>query len=415
MKNGRRVVITGAGMLTPLGIGVQESWEALCAGKSGIGPITRFDASELPTQIAGQVEGFEAAKYMDRKTARRTDLFSQYAIAATHMALKDSGIVFDEATSWRTGVILGSVMGGIGTLVHHINSLAEGNFEGVTKMLASMYMPSAGANDISVIFGLKGPSRGISTACATGGHAIQDAVRFIQYEDADIMVAGAAEAQIVPIFIDSLARLKASSTRNGEPQRASRPFELNRDGFVSSEGAGVLVLEEMGRAVARGAHIYAEVLGTASNIDAYHATKPDSDSQARCIRLALEDAQITGAEVDYVNAHGTATPLGDLSEVMALKKAFGRHAPKLMISSNKSMLGHMWSASGAVEAVFTALTLKHGIIPPTINYEDPDPECDLDFVPNAKREIPVRTAISESFGFGGMNSVTVFRRVDEAT
>jgi len=413
MKNGRRVVITGAGMLTPLGIGVQESWEALCAGKSGIGPITRFDASELPTQIAGQVEGFEAAKYMDRKTARRTDLFSQYAIAATHMALKDSGIVFDEATSWRTGVILGSVMGGIGTLVHHINSLAEGNFEGVTKMLASMYMPSAGANDISVIFGLKGPSRGISTACATGGHAIQDAVRFIQYEDADIMVAGAAEAQIVPIFIDSLARLKASSTRNGEPQRASRPFELNRDGFVSSEGAGVLVLEEMGRAVARGAHIYAEVLGTASNIDAYHATKPDSDSQARCIRLALEDALVAGAEVDYVNAHGTATPLGDLSEVQALKKAFGRHAPKLMISSNKSMLGHMWSASGAVEAVFTALTLKHGVVPPTINYEDPDPECDLDFVPNVKRETPVKMAISESFGFGGMNSVTVFRRVDE--
>jgi 3-oxoacyl-[acyl-carrier-protein] synthase II len=415
MKNGRRVVITGAGMLTPLGIGVRESWDALCEGKSGIGPITRFDASDLPTQIAGEIDGFEAANYMDRKTARRTDLFSQYAIAATGMALRDSGIVFDEATSWRTGVILGSVMGGIGTLVHHINSVAEGNFEGVTKMLASMYMPSAGANDISVIFGLKGPSRGISTACATGGHAIQDAVRFIQYEDADVMVAGAAEAQIVPIFIDSLARLKASSTRNHEPQRASRPFELHRDGFVSSEGAGVLVLEEMGRALARGAHIYAEVLGTSSNIDAYHATKPDSDSQARCIKLALEDAQIAGAEVDYVNAHGTATPLGDLSEVQALKKAFGRHASKLLVSSNKSMIGHMWSASGAVEAIFTALTLAHGVVPPTINYDEPDPECDLDFVPNVKREADVKTAISESFGFGGMNAVVVLRRVDAAS
>ena len=412
MKNGRRVVITGAGMLTPLGTGVEESWAALCEGKSGIGPITRFDAAELPTRIAGEIKDFDASRYMDRKTARRTDLFSQYAIAATQMALEDSGIRFDETARQRTGVLLGSVMGGIGTLVYHINSLAEGNFEGVTKMLASMYMPSAGANDISVRFGLKGPSRGISTACATGGHAIQDAVRFIQYDDADVMIAGAAEAQIVPIFVDSLARLKASSTRNDEPQRASRPFELHRDGFVSSEGAGVLVLEEMERAIARGAHIYAEVLGTASNIDAYHATKPESDSQARCIRVALEDAAIHGAEVDYVNAHGTATPLGDLSEVQALKKAFGRHAPKLMISSNKSMIGHMWSASGAVEAIFTALTLKHGIVPPTINYEDPDPECDLDFVPNVKREAPVRTAISESFGFGGMNSVTVLRRID---
>jgi 3-oxoacyl-[acyl-carrier-protein] synthase II len=287
---------------------------------------------------------------------------------------------------------------------------AEGNLEGVSKMLASMYIPSAGANDISVVFGLKGPSRGLSTACATGGHCIGDAVRLIQYDDADIMVAGASEAQIVPIFVESIARLNASSTRNSEPERASRPFEKDRDGLVNGEGAGVLVLEELQHALARGVHIYAEIVGFASNIDAYHAVKPECESQARCITLALKDAQVAPADVEYVNAHGTATVLGDLSETQALKKAFGSHAKRLMVSSNKSMLGHMWAASGAVESIFTALTLETGIIPPTINYETPDPECDLDYVPNIKREVPVRTAMSQSFGFGGMNAVLVFRR-----
>jgi len=412
MKNGRRVAITGVGALTPLGIGVEQSWERLCAGQSGITRITRFDASAFPTQIAGEVKGFDASHYMDKKTARRTDLFSQYAIAATKMAMDDSGLVMDEALSWRTGVILGTIMGGIGTLSNSINSQCEGNFEGVSKMLASMYMPSAGANDISVAFGLKGPSRGISTACATGGHAIADAVRLIQYGEADVMVAGGAEAQIVPIFIDNMARLKASSTRNDEPQLASRPFELGRDGFVSGEGSGVVILEEMDAARSRGAHIYAEVIGSGSNIDAYHATKPEPDSQARCIRIALENAEIAGADVDYVNAHGTATILGDASEVLALRKAFGRHADKLMVSSNKSMMGHLWSAAGAVEAIFTALTLQRGVIPPTINYDVPDPKCELDFVPNVKREATPRIAISQSFGFGGMNAVVVLSRYD---
>ncbi|MBN1857132.1 MAG: beta-ketoacyl-ACP synthase II [Dehalococcoidia bacterium] len=410
MKNGRRVAITGVGALTPLGIGVEQSWERLCAGQSGITRITRFDASALPTQIAGEVKDFDATLYMDKKTARRSDRFSQYAIAATKMALDDSGIIIDEPTSWRTGIILGTVMGGIGTLSNTINSQVEGNFEGVSKMLASMYMPSAGANDISVAFGLKGPSRGISTACATGGHAIADAVRLIQYGEADVMIAGAAEAQIVPVFIDSLARLKASSTRNDEPQLASRPFELDRDGFVNGEGSGVLVLEDMENAVKRGAHIYAEIIGSASNIDAFHATKPDSESQARCIRIALQDAEVAGADVDYVNAHGTGTILGDVSEVQAVRKAFGRHADKLMVSSNKSMMGHLWSASGAVEAIFTALTLQRGIVPPTINYVKPDPLCDLDFVPNVKREASPKIAISQSFGFGGMNAVVVLAR-----
>lgn len=410
MKNGRRVVITGMGALTPVGNSVEETWTKLCEGSSGLGRITRFDASTLPTQIAGEVKGFEAQRYMERKVARRSDLFAQYAIAVTRMALDDAHVELREELSWRTGVILGSTLGGIGTLYHNLQSPSEGNFEGVSKMLASMYIPSAGANDISVVFGIKGPSRGISTACATGGHAIGDAVRLIQYGEADLMVAGASEAQIVHVFVDCLSRLKATSTRNEEPERASRPFDLHRDGLVSSEGAGVLVLEALDSALERGAHIYCEVAGFASNIDAYHATKPEYESQARCIALALQDAQVSPDEVEYVNAHGTSTILGDLAETLALKKAFGPHAGRLMVSSTKSMLGHMWSASGAIDAITTALTLETGIIPPTTNYETPDPECDLDYVPNVTREAPVRIAISESFGFGGMNAVLVFRR-----
>ncbi len=412
MKNGRRVVITGVGAVTPLGIGVEESWTALCQGVSGAGRITRFDPTGIATQIAAEVHGFEAERYMSKKHARRSDLFAQYGTAATRMALDDAGLVLDEATAWRTGVILGTVVGGIGTLCHSMRTASEDGFEDITRMLASMYIPSAGANDISVAFGIKGPSRGVSTACASGGHAIGDAMRLIQYGEADIMVAGAAEAQIVPIFIDSLARLQASSTRNDEPQAASRPFELHRDGFVSGEGAGVLILEELERARERGAHIYAEIIGFGSNIDAYHATKPEFESQARCIRLAIEDAEVSAAEVEYINAHGTATWLGDISETKAIKKAFGEHSKRLMVSSNKSMMGHLWGASGAVEAIFTALTLSRGVIPPTVNYDTPDPECDLDYVPNVKREASVKTATSQSFGFGGMNAVLVFSRHD---
>lgn len=410
MRNGRRVVITGMGALTPLGIGVKDSWDGLCEGRSGITHISRFDASAISTQIAGEVKGFHATDFMQNKVARRSDLFAQYAIAATRMAIDDAGIRIEGDLAERTGVILGSVVGGIGTLCYNMRSPEDGNSEGVSKMLASMYMPSAGANDISVVFGIKGPSRGLSTACATGGHCIGDAVRFIQYGDADIMIAGASEAQIVPVFIDSLAKLHASSTRNSEPEHASRPFEKQRDGLVSGEGAGVLVLEHLEHALARGAHIYAEIAGFASNIDAYHAVKPEFHSQARCITLALQDAHVQPTEVQYVNAHGTSTVLGDLSETRALKLAFGDSARDLMVSSNKSMLGHMWSASGAVESVFTALTLQTGIVPPTINYETPDPDCDLDYVPNVKREADVAAAISESFGFGGMNAVLVLRR-----
>ncbi len=412
MKNGRRVVITGVGALTPLGIGVTPTWEGLCAGRSGIGRITRFDASGLPTRIAGEIKGFDAHNYMDRKVIRRSDLFAQYAIAATRMAVDDAGIQLTEELSHRTGVILGSAVGGIGTLCYNLKTPEEGNSDGVSKMLASMYIPSAGANDISVVFGIKGPSRGLSTACATGGHCVGDAVRLIQYGETDVMVAGASEAQIVPVFIDSIARLKASSTRNDEPERASRPFEKHRDGLVNGEGAGVLVLEELEHARERGAHIHAEIIGFASNIDAYHAVKPEPESQARCITNALADAQITPSDVDYVNAHGTSTIIGDLSEAQALKKALGADAQRIMVSSNKSMLGHMWAASGAVEAIITALTLETGVIPPTINYETPDPECDLDFVPNVKREAAVNIAFSQSFGFGGMNAVLVFRKWD---
>jgi len=410
MKNGRRVVITGVGAVTPLGIGVEESWTALCQGVSGAGRITRFDPAGLATKIAAEIHGFEPERFMSKKRARRSDLFAQYGMAATRMALDDAGLVLDEATAWRTGVILGTVVGGIGTLYYSMRTASDSSFEEVTRLLASMYMPSAGANDVSVAFGIKGPSRGVSTACASGGHAIGDAMRLIQYGEADIMVAGGAEAQIVPIFIDSLSRLQASSTRNDAPQAASRPFELHRDGFVSGEGAGMLILEELERAKERGAHIYAELVGFGSNIDAYHATKPEFESQARCLRLALEDAQVSASDIEYINASGTATVLGDLSETKAIKRAFGKHSKRLMVSSNKSMLGHMWGASGAVEAIFTALTLSRGVIPPTVNYDTPDPECDLDYVPNVKREATVKTAISEAFGFGGMNAVLVFSR-----
>ena len=413
MRNGRRVVLTGAGALTPLGIGVQESWQGLCEGRSGITNITRFDASAMSTRMAGEVKGFHATDFMERKVARRSDLFAQYAIAATRMALDDANLKIEGDLAERTGVILGSVVGGIATLCYNLRTPEQGNAEGVSKMLASMYMPSAGANDISVVFGAKGPSRGLSTACATGGHCIGDAVRFIQYGDADVMIAGASEAQIVPVFIDCLGKLHATSTRNDEPERASRPFEKDRDGLVSGEGAGVLILETLEHAQARNAHIYAEIAGFASNIDAHHAVKPEFRSQARCISLALQDAHVQPSDVQYVNAHGTSTVLGDLSETKALKLAFGEWAHNLMISSNKSMLGHMWSASGAVETIFTALTLQTGVVPPTINYNTPDPECDLDFVPNVKRTADVRTAISQSFGFGGMNAVLVFSRMED--
>ena len=407
--NRRRVAITGVGAVTPLGIGAEESWQALCQGKSGVIRITRFDASAFGTQIDAEVQDFHAEDFLDRKRIRRTDLFSQYAMAAARMAIGDSGIVIGENNADRIGVVLGSCLGGIGTLCRNIASLVEGKLEGISRFLAAMCTPSAGASEISIALGIKGPSRAISTACATGGHSIGDAFRFIQYGEADVMVAGGAEASIVPTFICSLAKLGASSTRNNEPEKASRPFDKNRDGFVTGEGAGIVILEELDMARKRGAKIYAELLGFGSSIDAYHATKPDYKTQARCIRLAIDDAGILPGHIGYINAHGTSTPLNDSAETKAIKLALGEHSKNVLISSNKSMIGHLWSAAGAVEAIFTVLAMRDSIVPPTINYDSPDPECDLDYVPNTARKAEVEFALSDSFGFGGMNSVLVFK------
>lgn len=408
--NRRRVVITGVGAVTPLGIGAEESWQALCQGKSGVSRITRFDASAFETQIAAQVQDFHAEDFLDTKRIKRTDLFTQYALAATQMAIGDSRIVIGENNAHRIGAILGSCVGGIGTLCHNIATLAEGKLEDISPFLASMFIPSAAANEVTLALGIKGPSRGISTACATGSHAIGDAFRFIQHGEADMMIAGGAEAGIVPIFICSLSKLKASSTRNNEPEKASRPFDKNRDGFVTGEGAGIVILEELGMATERGAKIYAELVGFGSTVDAYHATRPDYKTEARCIELALDDAEISPSQVAYINANGTSTRLSDSAETKAIKLALGEHSKKVLISSNKSMTGHLWSAAGAVEAIFTVLAIRDSIVPPTINYDSPDPECDLDYVPNIARKVKVEFALSNSFGFGGMNSVLLFKK-----
>ncbi|TET41229.1 MAG: beta-ketoacyl-[acyl-carrier-protein] synthase II [Dehalococcoidia bacterium] len=409
----RRVVITGAGAVTPLGIGAEESWQALCQGKSGVNRITRFDASSFGTQIAAEVKGFQPEDFLDSRRIRRTDLFTQYAMAAAQMAIDDAGLPISKSNAYHVGVILGTCVGGLITFARNIAAFLEGGLDSVSPFLAPMFIPNMGASEIAIAFGAKGPSRCISTACATGGHAIGDAFRFIQHGEADVMIAGGSEAGIVPIFVASLCKLKATSTRNDEPQKASRPFDRNRDGFVTGEGAGVLILEELDTARRRGAKICAELVGFGSNVDAYHATKPDYESQAWCMKLALDDAGISPREIDYINAHGTSTQLNDSAETRAIKLALGQHSKKVLVSSNKSVIGHLWGAAGAVEAVFTILTMRDSIVPPTINYEVPDPECDLDYVPNVARKAEVEFALSNSFGFGGMNSVLVFKRFHE--
>lgn len=409
----RRVVITGAGAVTPLGIGAEESWQALCQGKSAVNRITRFDASAFGTQIAAEVKGFQPEDFLDSTRIRRTDLFTQYAVAAAQMAIDDAGLPISKSNAYRVGVILGTCVGGLITFARNIAALLEGGLDSVSPFLAAMFIPNMAASEIAVTLGAKGPSRCISTACATGGHAVGDAFRLIQHGEADVMIAGGSEAGIVPIFVASLCKLKATSTRNDEPQKASRPFDRNRDGFVTGEGAGVVILEELDTARRRGAKICAELVGFGSNVDAYHATKPDYESQAWCIKLALDDAGISPREIDYINAHGTSTQLNDSAETRAIKLALGQHSKKVLVSSNKSVTGHLWGAAGAVEAVFTILTMRDCIVPPTINYEVPDPECDLDYVPNVARKAEVEFALSNSFGFGGMNSVLAFKRFHE--
>jgi 3-oxoacyl-[acyl-carrier-protein] synthase II len=409
----RRVVVTGAGMLTPLGIGVDKSWAGLCAGKSGISPITRFDAAKLKCRVAGEIKDFHPEDFLDGKFIRRFDPFIQYALAAATMAVEDSGIKINAANGDRVGVIMGTAVGGWTSFELANNFVNRGELDKVPPFLILNATPNSAAGVVAIKFGARGPHHLVTEACASGTNAIGLSFKCIQRGQADAMITGGTEASITASMMASLDLLGAlTSKRNGEPAKASRPFDGDRDGLVTSEGSGVLVLEELELALKRGAKIYGEVIGFGNNCDAYHYTSPtpNGDGPAGCMKLALQDAGIEATQINYINAHGTSTIVSDLSETRAIKKVFGEHPRKLAISSNKSALGHMWGAAGAVEAIFSLLTINTGIIPPTINQEFPDSECDLDYVPNQARTAKVEVALSNSFGFGGVNGDLVLRK-----
>ncbi|MDI3327124.1 MAG: beta-ketoacyl-ACP synthase II [Alicyclobacillaceae bacterium] len=411
----RRVVVTGLGVITPIGNDIPTFWANLLAGRSGIRRIDRFDVSEFPTQIAGMVENFDPEQYIDKKEARRMDRFCQFAVAAAKMALEDAKFAITEENAERVGVYIGSGIGGLETLAEQHQVLLEKGPRRVSPFLIPMMIADMASGQVSIQFGAKGPNSAPISACATGTHAVGDAVRLIQYGAADVMIAGGTEATIHPLALAGFCAAKAMSTRNDEPEKAVRPFDRHRDGFVMSEGAGILILEELEHAKRRGAKIYGEIIGYGMSGDAYHVTQPapEGDGAARAMRAAIQDAGIRPEDVDYINAHGTGTELNDKFETLAIKRVFGEHAYRLAVSSIKSMTGHMLGAAGAVEAVATLLTLRDGRVPPTINYETPDPECDLDYVPNRAREMQVRVALSNSFGFGGHNACVVVRRYAE--
>jgi 3-oxoacyl-[acyl-carrier-protein] synthase II len=408
----RRVVITGFGLTTPLGVGCDNVWRRILNGESGVGPITRFDASLHDTRIAGEVKDFKPEEYVSAREVRRMDLFILYALAATRFAMEGAGLDMTKEDPERVGVIVGTGLGGLPTLEKYHSILLEKGPGRISPFFIPMLIANEAPGNIAIQYGIKGPNLSIVTACATGAHSIGDAFRVIQYGDADVMVAGGTEANLTPLTVGGFNALKALSTRNDEPEKASRPFDKERDGFVIGEGAGIVILEELERAQARGATIYAEVAGYGYNGDAYHITAPcpDGDGSMRCIRMALKDAGISPDEVDYINAHGTSTDLNDSSETLAIKAVFGERAYKIPVSSTKSMIGHLLGAAGAVEAIFSALSIRDQVCPPTINYEHPDPECDLDYVPNTSREHAIDVAVSNSFGFGGTNAVLVFKR-----
>jgi 3-oxoacyl-[acyl-carrier-protein] synthase II len=407
----RRVVVTGLGMVTPLGTGVEKNWETVCAGKSGLGPITKFDASPFSCQIAGEVLDFDSRDFMDKQQIRRFDIFIHYALASARMALEDSGLVIDASNAPRIGCITGSGLGGLTMLEHYHQVLMEKGPRRISPFFIPGIIANMAPGQIAIEFGAKGPNLSIETACAASCHAVGEAFRLVREGIADAMITGGAEAVVTPLALGGFCSMRALSTRNDEPERSSRPFELDRDGFVMGEGAGILILEELEGALDRGAHIYAEVIGYGMSADAYHvsAPEPEGEGAINCMKMALDYAGMAPEEVDYINAHGTSTKLNDLSENKAIKEVFGEHAYKLAISSTKSMTGHLLGGAGGVEAIFTALTIRRGVIPPTINYETPDPECDLDYVPNEPRKADVRTAMSNSFGFGGTNASIVMK------
>jgi 3-oxoacyl-[acyl-carrier-protein] synthase II len=409
----RRVVITGLGILSPLGIGVEQNWENISAGRSGIGPVSQFDATGWPSRIAGEVRDFDPTRFVSEKEARRMDRFIQLGMAAAIEAFRDSGLEVTEANAERIGVHLGSGIGGISTIEMTTKTFLEKGLRRVSPFYIPMSIANMLSGDLSIMFGLKGPNLTMVTACSTATHAIGDAARYIEYGDADAMVAGAAEAAVTPTSLAGFGNAKALSTRNDDPQGASRPWDRERDGFVLSEGAGVVVLEELEHARKRGARLYAELAGFGLSGDAYHMTSPPEGGEgaSRCMQNALRNAALNAEQVNYVNAHGTSTPLGDLAETIALKSTFGEHAYKLAVSSTKSMTGHLLGAAGGVEAVYTVLAIHHQLVPPTINLENPDPGCDLDYVPGSAREMPVQVALSNSFGFGGTNGTLVLRKL----
>ena len=409
----RRVVITGMGLVTPLGIGVEESWQALCAGTSGIAEISRFDATGYATRIAAEVKGFDPAEYLPKKEAKRTSAFIAYAIAATRMALEDSGLVIDDSNSGRVGVVTGCGLGGLHILEEVTRIVDKKGPKRVTPFFIPMMIGNMAPGMISIHFGAKGPNASVATACAAGSHAIGDAANLIRHGAADAMIAGGVESTITETAIAGFNAMKAISTRNDEPEKASRPFDADRDGFVMGEGCGIMILETMAAALERGAPIYAEVAGYGMSGDGYHMTSPspDGDGAVRCMQAAIDDAGLANEAVDYINAHGTSTPLNDLYETRAIKTVFKEHAYNLCVSSTKSMTGHLLGGAGGIEGVFSALAIHHGMIPPTINYETPDGECDLDYVPNKARKKEVTVAMSNSFGFGGTNATLVFKKV----
>jgi 3-oxoacyl-[acyl-carrier-protein] synthase II len=411
----RRVVVTGIGLVTPLGTGVEKNWGALIAGRSGIRRISRFSNLEAyPSQIAGEVPDFSPTDFIEPKEIKKMDLFIQYAVAAAAMAMTDSGLNIDTELAEQVGVIIGVGLCGIDT----IETTKEAILQGGPRKISPFFIPKVISNlapgQIAIRHGAKGINLTPTSACASGTHAIGEAYHLIRRGLQDAVITGGAESAITPLAVGGFAAMKALSTRNDEPERASRPFDRDRDGFVIAEGSGVLILEERERALQRGAKIYAEVVGYAANGDAHHMTAPapEGEGAARCMRLALKDAGLAPTDVDYINAHGTSTEYNDANETMAIKKVFGEQAAKLAVSSTKSMTGHLLGAAGAVEGVFSALSLHHGLIPPTINYDNPDPQCDLDYVPNEARKADLKVVLSNSFGFGGTNACVILRRAE---
>lgn len=408
----RRVVVTGMGVITPLGLTLQEYWENLLRGKSGAGPITSFDVSDYDTKFACEVKGFDPMKFMDRKLAQRSDLFTQYALAAAENALVDSGLVLEKVDRERVGVIVGSGIGGMWTYHRQQETVFETKGpHRISPFFIPMMIADIAPGRISMRYGLKGPNYATTSACATSSHAIGDAFMLIQRGDADIMVTGGAEAAITPMGIGGFNAMRALSTRNDAPEKASRPFDKNRDGFVMGEGSGILVLEELDHAVNRGARIYAEVAGVGFTADAHHITEPapGGEGAVRSMRQAIRDAGLSPDDIDYINTHGTSTPVGDKNETAAIKTVFGERAYSIAVNSTKSMIGHLLGAAGAVEGVVTVLSLINGMVHPTINLETPDPDCDLDYIAHHARPHKIRAAISNTFGFGGHNASLLFR------